>query len=395
MIRDHEQMVMAVSDEFAAQFGGNEGVEISMAPGRVNLIGEYTDFNDGFVFPMTLDRGVYIAARVRADTTVRLWSSQYREFAVFNLDEHEVPEPGSWACYSAGVAYELFKQGLIRRGFDAVIDGNLDLQAGLSSSAALEVATAVSLRALFEFELDQVSLVKLCHHVEHHYAEVFCGVMDQFACGMGESGHALFLDCRSLYYENVPVALGDYRILIVNTGVKRALASSAYNERRAQCDEAVSRLVNEGIQAQSLRDISPDQLEANKQRLPDLILRRARHVVGENQRVIDAVGALKAADMNRLGELMLASHWSLSEDFEVSCEELDFLVRNLSKYDGVLGARMTGAGFGGCAIAVVAVEAVDSVIHELSSAYHYQFGLTLSPLALENNMSAGEVTPDW
>ena len=141
---------------------------------------------------------------------------------------------------------------------------------------------------------------------------------------MGESGHALFLDCRSLYYENVPAALGDYRILIVNTGVKRALASSAYNERRAQCDEAVRRLVNEGIQAQSLRDISPDQLEANKQRLPDLILRRARHVVGENQRVIDAVGALKAADLNRLGELMLASHWSLSEDFEVSCDELDF-----------------------------------------------------------------------
>ena len=394
MICDHEQMVMAVSDEFAAQFGGNEGVEISMAPGRVNLIGEYTDFNDGFVFPMTLDRGVYIAARVRADTTVRLWSSQYRELVVFDLDNNARPEPGAWPCYSAGVAYELFKQGLIRRGFDAVIDGNLDLQAGLSSSAALEVATAVSLRALFEFELDQVDLVKLCHDVEHHYAEVFCGVMDQFACGMGESDHALFLDCRSLYYENVPVALGDYRILIVNTGVKRTLASSAYNERRAQCDEAVRRLVDEGIQAQSLRDISPEQLEANKQRLPDLILRRARHVVGENQRVIDAVAALKAGDLDRLGELMLASHWSLSEDFEVSCEELDFLVSNLSRYDAVLGARMTGAGFGGCAVALVTVEVVDSVLHELSSDYHDQFGLTLSSLVLGNNMSAGEVTPD-
>ena len=391
MIPDHEQMVMAVSDEFAARFVDVQGVQISMAPGRVNLIGEYTDFNDGFVFTMSLDRGVYIAARARADTTVRLWSSQYRELAVFNLDDNDVPEPGSWPCYSVGVATELFKQGLISRGFDAVIDGNLDLQAGLSSSAALEVATAVSLRGLFGFELDQVSLVTLCHHVEHHYAEVFCGVMDQFACGTGEAGHALFLDCRSLSYENVPVALGDCRILIMNTGVKRALASSAYNERRAQCDEAVRRLVDEGIQAQSLRDISMEQLEANKQRLPNLILRRARHVVGENQRVIDAVAALKAGDLSRLGELMLTSHRSLSEDFEVSCEELDFLVGYLKKSGAVLGARMTGAGFGGCAVALVHGDATQNLIEDLSSRYSEQFGLTLTAMVLDNNRSAGVV----
>lgn len=391
MIRDHEQMVSAVTQAFVDQFGDAEGIQVSMAPGRVNLIGEYTDFNDGFVFPMTLDRGVYIAARARADTTVRLWSSQYRELVVFNLDNSARIEPGSWPCYSAGVAVELFKQGLISRGFDAVIDGNLDLQAGLSSSAALEVATAVSVRSLFGFELDQVSLVKLCHHVEHHYAEVFCGVMDQFACGMGEAGHALFLDCRSLSYENTPVALGDYRILIMNTGVKRALASSAYNERRAQCDEAVRRLVDEGIQAESLRDISSEQLGANKQRLPDLILRRARHVVGENQRVIDAVAALKAGDLNRLGELMLASHRSLSEDFEVSCEELDFLVRNLNESDDVLGARMTGAGFGGCAVALVAADATQNLVEELSSRYSERFGLTLTTMVLDDNRSAGVV----
>ncbi|MCH1554214.1 MAG: hypothetical protein L7S45_06450, partial [Luminiphilus sp.] len=188
-----------------------------------------------------------------------------------------------------------------------------------------------------------------------------------------------------------PVALGNYQILIMNSGVKRALASSAYNERRAECDEAVRRLVNEGIQAESLRDISTEQLEANKQRLPDQILRRARHVVGENQRVIDAVSALKAGDLIRFGELMLASHGSLSMDFEVSCEELDFLVDRLSKFDAVLGARMTGAGFGGCAVAVVSADAVDSVINELSSAYHEQFGLYLSPTVLEKNLSAGVV----
>ena len=392
MIRDHEQMVMAISEEFAAHFGDTEGVQISMAPGRVNLIGEYTDFNDGFVFPMTLDRGVYIAARARPDTTVRLWSSQYRELVVFDLDNNARTEPGSWPCYSAGVACELLKQGLISRGFDAIIDGNLDLQAGLSSSAALEVATAVSLRALFGFELDQVALVKLCHHVEHHYAEVFCGVMDQFACGTGEAGHALFLDCRSFAYENVPVALGDYRILIMNTGVKRALATSAYNERRAQCDEAVRRLVDGGIKAESLRDVSMEQLEANKQLLPDLILRRARHVVGENLRVIDAVAALEAGDLNRLGALMLASHKSLSEDFEVSCEELDFLVRNLSKSDAVLGARMTGAGFGGCAVALVAADATQNLVDELSSRYSEQFGLPLTTMVLDDNRSAGVIT---
>ena len=391
MIRDHGQMVSAVTVAFADQFGDAEGVQVSMAPGRVNLIGEYTDFNDGFVFPMTLDRGVYIAARARADATVRLWSSQYQELVVFNLDDTARTKPGSWPCYSAGVAHELFKQGLISRGFDAVVDGNLDLQAGLSSSAALEVATAVSLRALFECELDQVDLVKLCHHVEHHYAEVFCGVMDQFACGMGEAGHALFLDCRSLSYENIPVALGDYRILIMNTGVKRALASSAYNERRAQCDEAVRRLVDEGIQAKSLRDISMEQLEANNQRLPDSILRRARHVVGENQRVIDAIAALKAGDLNLLGELMLASHSSLSKDFEVSCEELDFLVRNLSKSDDVLGARMTGAGFGGCAVALVAADATQNLVEGLSSRYSDRFGLTLTTMVLDENRSAGVV----
>lgn len=392
MICDHEQMVMAVSDEFVAQFGDAEGVQISMAPGRVNLIGEYTDFNDGFVFPMTLNRGVYIAARARADTTIRLWSSQYRELVVFDLDNNARTEPGSWPCYSAGVACELLKQGLISRGFDAIIDGNLDLQAGLSSSAALEVATAVSLRALFGFELDQVALVKLCHHVEHHYAEVFCGVMDQFACGTGEAGHALFLDCRSLAYENVPVALGDYRILIMNTGVKRALATSAYNERRAQCDEAVRRLVDGGIKAESLRDVSMEQLEANKQLLPDLILRRARHVIGENQRVIDAVAALKAGDLNRLGALMLESHRSLSEDFEVSCEELDILIDGLSKSGAVLGARMTGAGFGGCAVALVAADGTQNLVEELSSRYSEQFGLTLTTMVLDDNRSAGVIT---
>ena len=177
----------------------------------------------------------------------------------------------------------------------------------------------------------------------------------------------------------------------MNTGVKRALASSAYNERRAQCDEAVRRLVDEGIQAESLRDISSEQLEANKQRVPDLILRRARHVVGENQRVIDAVAALKAGDLNRVGELMLASHRSLSEDFEVSCEELDFLVRNLSKSDNVLGARMTGAGFGGCAVALVEADATQNLIEDLSSRYSERFGLTLTTMVLDDNRSAGVV----
>ena len=392
MIRDHEQMVSAVTRAFVDQFGDADGVKVSMAPGRVNLIGEYTDFNDGFVFPMTLDRGVYLAARRRADRTIRLWSLQYRELVVLDLDNVEIPEPGTWSCYSTGVASELFKQGLISRGFDAVIDGNLDLQAGLSSSAALEVATAVSLRALFGFELDQVALVKLCHHVEHHYAQVFCGVMDQFACGMGKAGHALFLDCRSLSYENVPVTLRDYRILIMNTGVKRALATSAYNERRAQCDGAVRWLVDLGIKAESLRDISMEQLEANKQLLPDLTLRRARHVIGENQRVIDAVAALEAGDLNRLGALMLASHKSLSEDFEVSCEELDFLIDSLSKSGAVLGARMTGAGFGGCAVALVAADATQNLVEELSSRYSEQFGLTLTTMVLDDNRSAGVIT---
>lgn len=391
MIRDHKQMISAVTDEFAVRFGNTDVVKVGMAPGRVNLIGEYTDFNEGFVFPMTVDRGVYIAATARSDQLVRLWSTQYDAGFEGQLDDHVAPPPGSWPCYVIGVARELASRGLISKGFDAVIDGNLDLQAGLSSSAALEVATAVSLRSIFEFELDQIALVKLCHHVEHHYAQVFCGVMDQFACGMGAAGHALFLDCRSLAFENVPAFLGDYRFVIVNTGVKRALASSAYNDRRAECDEAVQCLITCGIDAQTLRDISVEQLSMNDHALPSLIAKRARHVVTENQRVLNAVTALKSDDLISFGRLMYESHESLSNNFEVSCEELDFIVDYLREFDTVLGARMTGAGFGGCAVALLAAEAVDDVIQGLSFAYHRRFNVSLTTLTLNTNLSAGLV----
>ena len=392
MTRNHDQMVASVVNDLTAQFGDGDGILVGMAPGRVNLIGEYTDFNDGFVLPMTLDRGIYVAARARHDRTVRLWASQYQALFVFDIDTQQAPEPGSWPCYIFGVVSQLAALGLLSQGFDAVIDGNLALQAGLSSSAALEVAMAVSLRSLFQFELDQVRLVELCRRAEHQYAQVLCGVMDQFACGMGDVGHALFLDCRSLAYENVAVSFGDYRLLILNTGVKRALASSAYNERRAECDEALKKLVQNGVEAESLRDISAEQLQAFEHTMSDVIRRRAQHVISENQRVVTAVGALKSGSLEELGGLMIASHWSLAEDFAVSCEELDYLVESLSQSDSVLGARMTGAGFGGCAVAVVAQDSLEVITEQITSSYHQRFGLALTTMAPIGNRSAGIVS---
>ncbi len=385
-------MIKFLVEEFDSRFGDANNVKVVMAPGRVNLIGEYTDFNDGYVMPMTVDRGVYLGIRKRADQRVRVASIRYDETVEYELNEFEQPKPGSWPSYVLGVVEELRLRGLLDCGFEAVVDGNLNLGAGLSSSAALEVATAVSLQHVMGFEMDPVDMVKLCQHVEHNYANVLCGIMDQFACRIGRRGHALFLDCRSLDYESVPVELGDYRVVIISSEVKRSLASSAYNTRRAECQQAVEHFGQYVPDIRALRDVTADMFEAHGDELSPVVRRRCRHVVGENQRTLDAAAALKAGKLEHFGKLMIESHRSLRDDFEVSCAELDLLVKLARNTDGVLGSRMTGAGFGGCTVSIVHKDAVHSLIDKLNADYTAHFNLTPGVFVLERNLEAGPLT---
>ena len=382
-------MIESLVEGFESRFGDSDNVTLAMAPGRVNLIGEYTDFNDGYVMPMTVDRGIYIAVRKRTDKRVRVASVRYDELVEYDLEQFTAAKPGSWSSYVLGVVKELRLRGLIDTGFELVVDGNLNLGAGLSSSAALEVATAVSLQQIFGFEMNAVEMVRLCQHVEHHYANVLCGIMDQFACGIGRRDHALFLDCRSLEYDNVPVALGDYRIVIVSSEVERSLASSAYNTRRAQCQEAVEHFRQYDTSVSALRDVSFRMFEDYGDELSPVVHRRCKHVVAENQRVLDAVVALKTGELSVFGELMNESHRSLRDDFEVSCPELDLLVKLSLDTDGVLGSRMTGAGFGGCTVSLVHRDAVERLEDRLNKDYTARFNLTPGIFVLEGNLEAG------
>ena len=361
-----------------------------MAPGRVNLIGEYTDFNEGFVFPMTVDRGVYVGIRARTDTQVRVFSSRFGELIEYQLDKLEQPDSGHWSCYVLGVVEELRVLGLVPHGFDAVIDGNLNLGAGLSSSAALETATALALQTLFGFDMSRVDVATLCQRIEHRYAGVMCGIMDQFASGLGRSDHALLLDCRTLSHVNIPVNLDDHRIVIISSEVKRELASSAYNERRAQCDEGVALFKQYDPTIASLRDVTPDLFDAYGDQLSEVVFRRCRHVITENARVLDASAALAVGELVQFGRLMTASHHSLKEDFEVSCDELDCLVDIANCTKGVLGSRMTGAGFGGCTVTLIHMDAIETLRANLLP-YTERFGLNPEMFVLQGNLEAGEV----
>jgi galactokinase len=285
---------------------------------------------------------------------------------------------------------ELRLLGLISTGFEAVIDGNLNLGAGLSSSAALEIATAVALQTIFKFEMSRIDIAILCQRVEHRYAGVMCGIMDQFASGLGRKGHALLLDCRTLSHVSIPVALGDYRIVIISSEVKRELASSAYNERRSQCEDGVLVFKQKDPTVEALRDVSIEALEACGGELSEVVYRRCRHVITETARVLDASAALGAGNLTQFGALMTQSHLSLRDDFEVSCAELDCLVDIASGVEGVLGARMTGAGFGGCTVTLIHKDSIDALREQLLT-YTERFSLNPEMFVLDGNGEAGEV----
>lgn len=369
---NHERLV----EEFQARFPRSGPIQIVEAPGRVNLLGEHTDYNAGFVFPMAIDAGIQLAGALNGTAQVNLYSLDYAAQESFLLKEIVPSKENSWANYVKGVFREFQKLGREPQGVDLVITGSVPQGAGLSSSAALEVGTALLLTALHNWQLETRDLVKLAQRAENDFVGVACGIMDQFASLMGRESHALFLDCRSLEYAAVPLPLAErgYAVAVLNSGVRRGLASSQYNIRRRQCEEAVQLLQEKLPGITALRDVGPEHLAVVNQ-LPEPLKRRARHVVTENARVLQGVAALQAGDLEEFGRLVSASHASLRDDFEVSCRELDILVELALEVPGVLGSRMTGAGFGGCTIALVPRSSLPTFEEQIRIEYQRRTGL--------------------
>lgn len=338
------------------------------APGRVNLIGEHTDYNDGYVLPMAINHAIWIALRPREDDQVHIHSLDLEQDSVFRLGHLEKSE--GWAEYLKGVAWALQEGGYSLRGWDGIITGDVPRGAGLSSSAAVELATARAFACTSGFDWDAKLMARLSQKAENQWVGVHCGIMDQMASAASQAGHALFMDCRTLDIRHAPLPQG-VAVAVLDTSTRRGLVGSAYNERREQC-EAGARFF--GVKA--LRDVSVAELEARQHEIQDEAVRkRARHIITENQRVLDAMDAMHAGDVATLGQLFNASHVSLRDDFEVSSTALDQIVESAQTQSACYGARMTGAGFGGCAVALVRADAVEAFTQAVSAEYKQRSGL--------------------
>ena len=381
-----EHSAHALGQRFVQQFG--ESPRIYQAPGRVNLIGEHTDYNDGFVMPAAI--GLYTRASVapRHDRKLVIYSENYSEQVEFDLDHLPATRSGHWSDYVIGVVKMLVRSGEKLGGTNLLVDGNVPQGAGLSSSASIEVAVGYALLDLADqatdrtildrtgpdrTKLDRTKLALLCQQAENEFVGARCGIMDQFVASHGERGKALLLDCRSLQYRQLPLP-DDVALAMCNTMVKHSIAKGEYNQRRAECEAGVRGLAKYLPNAQALRDVTPEDLEAYGHELPDIIRRRCRHVVSENARVLQAAAALELGDLQTFGNLMLESHRSLRDDFEVSCPELDLMVELAKQAEGVYGTRMTGGGFGGCIIALVQAGSVEAFKRTVQGGYERSTG---------------------
>lgn len=363
-------------DEFRLAFPGREPEVVAFAPGRVNLIGEHTDYNEGFVLPIAIGRYVRYVAAARDDRQVNLVSLNFRKRTSFSLDDIRRAEGDeAWSNYPRGVAWALQEKGIRLRGVDAVVHGDVPLGSGLSSSAAIEVATAVLFQALDGFDLDGVSTALLCQRAENAFVGVNCGIMDQFISRLARKDKALLIDCRSLEYRYVRIPESGYRFVVADTGKRRGLVDSEYNARRRECEQAAAFFARHRPEVRSLRDVTLEELLEAKDSIDPIVFKRAHHVITENERTLQAVRLLESGDMEGFGELMNASHESLRDDYGVSCAELDAMVEESRKVPGVLGARMTGAGFGGCTVSLVREDAVEQLLDVLPRAYTARTGL--------------------
>lgn len=369
--------------DFQQQFDyvDNQGIRSFFSPGRINLIGEHTDYNGGRVFPCAITYGTYGIAKKRGDRLVRLFSKNFPNQGVieFSLDDLEYRTEHNWANFPKGMIRYIKEAGWdIPFGLDILIEGNIPNGAGLSSSASLEMLIGVMLDQIFSLNIPRIDLVQLGKKVENEFIGVNSGIMDQFAVGMGKENCGILLDCETLEYEYAPLNLTDHQIIIMNTNKRRELADSKYNERRSQCESALAYLQTE-LDVTSLGALTEEQFEAHKHLIPDEVLqKRAKHAVYENQRTIKALQELKKGNLDRFGKLMNASHQSLKEDYEVTGIELDTLVEAAWGQNGTVGARMTGAGFGGCAIALVENVSVEEFIEEVGKAYQDKIGYEAS-----------------
>ena len=371
------EMKETILKTFAEVFGDAEGAKAYFAPGRVNLIGEHTDYNGGHVFPCALTIGTYGVARKRNDNKLRFYSMNFDQLGVIesSLDDLVPSKEANWTNYPKGVIWAFGEKGMkVTSGMDLLLNGNIPNGSGLSSSASVEVLTGYILRDFFGFDVTNQDLALIGQYSENNFNGVNCGIMDQFAIAMGKKDHAIFLDTADLSYEYAPIHLEGAKIVIACSNKKRGLGDSKYNERRSECETALAEL-QEVIGIKSLGDLTEEQFEQYKSAIKDDVRRkRAKHAVYENQRTIKAVAALKANDIAQFGQLMNASHVSLRDDYEVTGIELDTLVEEAWKVDGVIGSRMTGAGFGGCTVSIVKTDAIDNFIEKVGAEYLKKIG---------------------
>ena len=354
------------------QIFDNEADLCVQSPGRINIIGEHTDYNNGFVLPAAIDKKVMVAIRKREDDLIVMYAEAFEE-----KKEVKIPEMkplGDWADYILGVVAQLIKKDYVVGGFEILLTGDIPIGAGLSSSAAVECATIFALNELFSFGLEKMEMVQLAQMAEHEYAGVKCGIMDQFASMFGKKDHLIKLDCRSLEYEYIPFQNQDFVLVLFNSNVKHALVDSEYNIRRNQCNEGVEMIRKYHPQINSLRDADTEMVEKYIRPQDELIYRRCHYVVSENIRLLQLCEALNHNNLDNCGKLMHETHLGLSEDYEVSCPELDLLVKIAMEQPGVIGARLVGGGFGGCTINLVRKENLESVIYEVENGYKLSSG---------------------
>lgn len=354
---------------------------IVRSPGRINIIGEHTDYNDGFVLPAAIDKAIYVAVSKRNDDIIQLFAANCNE--AFNTAIPHIQPSQEWHTYILGIVDQLLKNGYKIGGFNLVIDGDVPAGAGLSSSAAVECAVVFALNELFECGIGKMQMVTMAQQAEHTYAGVQCGIMDMFASMFGKADHAIKLDCRSLEYEYIPLQLQGYKLVLFNTNVKHSLASSQYNVRRQQCEAGVALIQAQYPQVKNLRDASMQMLNDYVQTVDELVYRRCKFVVEEIERLNTACNDLKQGNAAALGKKMFATHEGLSKDYEVSCKELDFLVTAVNNNPNVLGARMMGGGFGGCTINIIQEEATEEITATLMKEYTAAMGMELTAYTVQ------------
>ena len=362
--------IKAIKDKFNSLFG-NE-LRIYTSPGRVNLIGEHTDYNGGFVFPGAIDKGIYAAINPNGTDRIRAYSIDYQAMAEFGMHEEDAPKE-AWARYIFGVVREMQKRGFKPKGFDTVFAGDVPLGAGMSSSAALESTFAFALNDIYNLGIDKFELARIGQSTEHNYCGVKCGIMDQFASIFGKKGHLMRLNCATMEFEYFPFDPKGYKVVLLDTVVKHELASSAYNKRRESCENACKHIKAKHPEINYLSDATSNLLEDIKNEISHEDYMRAKYVIGEKQRVLDVCDALEKGDYKTVGDRMYGTHYGMSKEYEVSCDELDFL-NDIAKECGVTGSRVMGGGFGGCTINIVKEELYDKFIATAKEKFNKRFG---------------------